>query len=432
MTITLTMPALSPTMEEGTLAAWLVGEGDQIEVGDIIAEIETDKATMEYEAPEAGVLAKILIPAGSENVAVNTGIAVLAAEGDDLASIAASEPAVAQSGETITSEPDPVAPAEPVLVPAAEAVRPRVAASPLARRIAKKSGVDIAAISGSGPNGRIVRRDVEIAISSGLAQETVSSPIPTRIAETATEEITGPYRPGSYEMVELDTMRRTIARRLTESKQTVPHFYLRADVELDALLALREQLNAAAPVTPADDSGNPAYRISVNDMVIKALARALRDVPDANVTWADGNMLRHRVVDVAVAVAIDGGLITPIIRDADTKSLSAISNEMKDLAARARARKLAPEEYQGGSTSVSNLGMFGVSSFDAVINPPHGTILAVGAGTKRPIIRGEEMVAATVMTVTLSVDHRTVDGALGAQLLAAFKRFIENPLALVA
>lgn len=306
----------------------------------------------------------------------------------------------------------------------------RISASPLARRIAQMRGLDLAAIPGSGPNGRIVRRDVEAATAlqpiAAASSPARSALVPSPAAEPADA---GLYRPGSYEVVDLDAMRRTIARRLTESKQTIPHFYLRADVEMDALLVLRGQINAAVP---ARNGADPAYRISVNDMVVKALACALRDVPEANVTWADGRMLRHRAVDVAVAVAIDGGLITPVVRDAETKSLSAISAEMKDLAVRARERKLAPEEYRGGTTSLSNLGMFGVSSFDAVINPPHGTILAVGAAERRAVARGADIGLATMMTVTLSVDHRIVDGAIGARLLAAFKQLVEKPLALLA
>ena len=433
MPTTLTMPALSPSMQEGTLARWLVGEGDEIAAGDVIAEIETDKATMEFEAPRSGVVARILVPAGSGAVAVATAIAVLAENRAEAAAMAAGTAAEAgpasAPGPAVSAASAPAA----VIQPARGA---RVAASPLARRIAAIKGVELAMLSGSGPQGRIVRRDVEAAT---LAATAAPAPVPAPVAPIADAPapaaavepaaVEALYRPGSYDVVKLDAMRRAIARRLTESKRTVPHFYLRADVELDALMALRAQVNAAAPVR---DGGAPAWRISVNDMVIKALASALRDVPDANVTWAGDSILRHRTVDVAVAVAIEGGLITPIIRNAAAKSLSAISGEMKDLAARARARRLAPEEYQGGSTSVSNLGMYGVVSFDAVINPPHGTILAVGAAGRRPFARGDQLAVATAMTVTLSVDHRAVDGALGAELLDAFKRYAENPLMLLA
>ncbi len=430
MPITLTMPALSPTMEEGVLARWLVGEGDRIAPGDVVAEIETDKATMEYEAPAAGVIARIVVPAGTAAVAVNTPIALLALEGEDAAAVAAGGAPAASAAAPNGMAAPAARPVEAVAaeVPAAAPAKPRIAASPLARRLARMHEVDLAALSGSGPRGRVVSRDVEGAVSAAAtppAAVTVSSP-PEPAAAPAGD---GPYRPGSYEFVELDAMRRTIARRLTESKQTVPHFYLRADIEFDAALALREKINAAAP---AGKDSAPAWKISVNDMMIKALACALRDVPEANVTWADGRMRRHRPVDVAVAVALDGGLITPVVRDAEKKTLSAISTEMKDLAARARERKLAPEHYQGGTTSLSNLGMFGISSFDAVIDPPHGTILAVGAAERRFVVRGDDSAIATVMTVTLSVDHRTVDGALGARLIAALKRLVENPLALLA
>lgn len=419
-------------MEEGTLAKWLVKEGDIITLGKVIAEIETDKATMEYEAPETGTLVQLLVPEGSANVAVDAPIALLAVEGEHVTSVAADKVDVPSALAASSVKPGS-APADPaelrgsVSASSAAPTGGRIAASPLARRIAAAQGLDLALISGSGPNGRVVRRDIEEAASiQAAAVSSASSATPAARTGSAVEEL---YQRGRYEVIELDAMRRTIARRLTESKQTVPHFYLRIDAELDSALALRERINAAAPIR---DGGKPAWRISVNDMMIKALACALRDVPEANVTWADGYMLRHKAVDVAVAVAIDGGLITPIIRDAGTKSLSVISTEMKDLAARARERKLAPEEYQGGTTSLSNLGMLGVSSFDAVINPPHGTILATGAAEKRPVVRDDALSIATMVTVTLSVDHRTVDGALGARLLAAFKQLVEQPLVLLA
>lgn len=422
MPIEITMPALSPTMEEGTLASWLVAEGDQVNAGDLIAEIETDKATMEFAAPEGGTVAKLLVAEGSENIAVDTLIALFAADGEDPAGVATvATPSASKSDEEQIEKP-PVT----LVKDSPERVEDtsdetRVKASPLAKRIAADQGVEITGLAGSGPKGRIVRVDVEAAINNAKA-------IPVATATQSNSVDVGPYAEGKFDVVELDTMRRTIARRLTESKQTVPHFYLRADVELDALLALRKQLNDNAPM----DGDTPAFKISVNDLIIKALALALAEVPDANVTWADGKMLRHHSVDVAVAVAIDGGLITPIVREAEKKSISAISSEMKDLAERARSKKLQPEEYQGGTTSVSNLGMFGVSSFDAVINPPQGTILAVGAGQKRPVVRGEELAVATVMTTTLSVDHRLVDGALGADLLAVFKRYVEAPLTILS
>ncbi|WP_171181304.1 pyruvate dehydrogenase complex dihydrolipoamide acetyltransferase [Ruegeria sp. HKCCD8929] len=422
MPIEITMPALSPTMEEGTLASWLVSEGDQVRPGDIIAEIETDKATMEFEAADAGTVARILVLEGTENVAVNTPIAVFAEDGEDAATIEVAERRPTKTSADATGAKNTKTPVLPI-APEGAGTGDRVFASPLAKRIAVENKIDLSRISGTGQKGRIVRVDVEAALSKPFEkppQEKPVAPAPTQVSDL--------YLEGSYEVVELDSMRRTIARRLTEAKQTVPHFYLRRDVELDALLALRAQINATAPVR--DETR--AYKISVNDLMIKALALALAEVPDANVTWADGNVRRHRAVDVAVAVAIDGGLITPIIRNAEAKSVSAISTEMKDLAARARARKLAPDEFQGGTTSVSNLGMFGVSSFDAVINPPQGTILAVGAGERRPLVRADQIEIATVMTVSLSVDHRMVDGALGADLLTTFKRYVEAPLTILS
>jgi len=428
MPITLTLPALSPTMDEGTLARWLVREGETIAAGDIIAEIETEKATMEFESPKAGVLARILVPGGSEGVAVNTPVAVLAAEGEDAATVAAAGAIAAPVQATAVAS---AATSSPGSWTAASVALRRQAASPLARWIARHERLDLAGLSGSGPNGRIIRADVEAALAAASAAAPVATASPTP-AETATPPpaavLADSYSPGSYEEVVLDGMRRTIARRLTESKQTVPHFYLRLDIALDAAIDLRARLNASAPVR---NGVGPIWKISLNDMMIKALAAALRDVPEANVTWTEGRMFRHRPVDVAVAVAIDGGLVTPVIRDAEAKSLSAISNEIKALVARARARKLAPEEYRGGTTSLSNLGMFGISSFDAVINPPHGTILAVGAAERRVVVRGEAMAIATMITVTVSVDHRAIDGALAARLLTAFRSHLENPLALL-
>ncbi|MCB2129033.1 MAG: pyruvate dehydrogenase complex dihydrolipoamide acetyltransferase [Rhodobacteraceae bacterium] len=424
MPIEIKMPALSPTMEEGTIATWLVAEGDEVKPGDVLAEIETDKATMEFEATEEGTLARILVEAGSENVAVNSVIALLAVDGEDAGTIAAVE--TEQAG-TPAGEPIPAAEPETTTERQKTDKQHRTLVSPLARRIAVEKGIDLARVSGSGPRGRIVRIDVEAVALNAVAPEQ-AAPVFVNEASSASASQSDLYAGRSYDVVELNTMRRTIARRLTEAEQTVPHFYLRSDVELDALLALRMQLNDAAPIV----DGEPVYKTSVNDMVIKALALSLAEVPDANVTWGDGNMRRHHSVDVSVAVSIEGGLITPIIRDAQAKSISTISTEMKDLATRARARQLTPEEFQGGTTSVSNLGMFGVSSFDAVINPPQGTILAVGAGERRPVSRGDVIESATVMTVTLSVDHRLVDGALGAELLAVFKRYVEAPLTILS
>jgi len=438
------MPALSPTMEKGNLAKWLKKEGDTIKSGDIIAEIETDKATMEVEAVDEGVLAKIVVPEGTADVAVNEVIGVIAGEGEDAKSISA--PATGGAAPAKAEAPKaeaPAAAASPAPAAAAPAAAPasaggsRAFASPLARRIAKDAGLDLNAIKGSGPHGRIVEKDVEAAKAGGGAKAApaaaaagapAAKPAAAPLASgPSDEQVKKLFEPGSYEEVPHDGMRKTIARRLTEAKQTVPHFYVTVDCELDALLKLRGELNAAAP----EKDGKPAYKLSVNDMVIKALALALRAVPDANVSWTDNTMLKHKHADVGVAVSIPGGLITPIIRDACHKSLSQISNEMKDMAARAKARKLKPEEYQGGTTAVSNLGMFGVKDFAAIVNPPHATILAVGAGEQRVIVKGGQPAVATVMSVTLSTDHRAVDGALGAELLAAFKGYIEKPMAML-
>jgi pyruvate dehydrogenase E2 component (dihydrolipoamide acetyltransferase) len=447
--VNITMPALSPTMEEGTLAKWLVKEGDSVKAGDVVAEIETDKATMEIEAVDEGTVAKLVVPAGTEGVKVNSPIAILASEGEDVETAAAGAvtiPNVAEQAVAVTA----VVALAPRTIPASTAASidpdtqaassggvtaasDRTFVSPLARRLAKEAGLDLAKISGSGPHGRIIKSDIEkaVAVGAGVSRRAAPSSSATIASEDAkgrsddaTLEL---FEPGSYELVPHDGMRKTIARRLTESKQTIPHFYVSVDCELDALLALRAQLNDAAP--RKDD--RPAYKLSVNDMVIKAMALSLRDVPDANVSWTDSNMVKHKHADVGVAVSIPGGLITPIIRHAELKSLSAISNEMKDFGKRAKERKLKPEEYQGGTTSVSNMGMLGVSNFAAVVNPPHATILAVGAGQEHVIVKNKQMVIAQVMTVTLSTDHRAVDGALGAELLGAFKRYIENPMSLL-
>ncbi|WP_180897174.1 pyruvate dehydrogenase complex dihydrolipoamide acetyltransferase [Martelella soudanensis] len=466
MPIKITMPALSPTMEEGNLSKWLVKEGDSVSAGDVIAEIETDKATMEVEAVDEGTVARLVVPAGTEGVAVNALIAVLAEDGEDVAEAAkaaeggaapakaekpkddkpkepAKEEAKAEkssSDETAeeitkggipssdTPVPEPKAPAAP------KADGERIFASPLARRLAKEAGLDLTALSGSGPHGRIVKRDIEKAESEGVGkvaarpeaakEEAAAAPMAKATSEEAVLKL---FEEGSYELVPHDGMRKTIAKRLVESKQTVPHFYVTVDCELDALLALRSQLNKSAPVR--DDK--PAYKLSVNDMIIKAMALSLRDVPTANVSWTESNMVVHKHVDVGVAVSIPGGLITPIVRRAEEKPLSVISNEMKDLGKRARDKKLKPAEYQGGTTAVSNMGMMGVKDFAAVINPPHASILAIGAGEKRAVVKNDELAIATVMSVTLSTDHRCVDGALAAQVLAAFKGYIENPMSML-
>jgi len=440
------MPALSPTMEKGNLTRWLKKEGDAINAGDVIAEIETDKATMEVEAVDEGTLAKILVPEGTEDVPVNQPIAVIAAEGEDVKAAASgapmavtpAAPAPEKKPETKTEAP---APTPPTAAPAPSSSQPagksapqagtnRVFSSPLARRLAKEAGVDIARVQGSGPHGRIIARDIEQARSGTGLKSGAQGAAPVRLPVQAPsdDKIRALFEEGSYELVPHDNVRKVIARRLMEAKLTIPHFYLTVDCNIDRLLAAHAEINDAAP---KDKDGKPAFKLSVNDFVIKALAVALQQVPNANVTWTEGGMLYHKHSDVGVAVAIPGGLITPIVRHAETKSLSTISNEMKDYAARARARKLKPEEYQGGTTAVSNLGMYGVREFAAVINPPHATILAVGAGEERAVARKGKIEAAMMMTCTLSTDHRAVDGALAAELIAAFKRLIENPVMMV-
>ncbi|MCH4546757.1 pyruvate dehydrogenase complex dihydrolipoamide acetyltransferase [Rhizobium sp. WYCCWR 11279] len=449
MPINITMPALSPTMEEGNLSKWLVKEGDKVKSGDVIAEIETDKATMEVEAVDEGTVAKLVVAAGTEGVKVNALIAVLAADGEDVSAAAsgAGSAAPAPKADGAAAPKAEAAPSTPAAAPVTAAAPASVSSdgsrtfsSPLARRLAKEAGIDLSAVAGSGPHGRVVKSDIEAAVAGGGAKaaapaaaasapQASAAPAPAATApKGASEEaVLKLFEPGSYELVPHDGMRKTIARRLVESKQTIPHFYVSVDCELDALLALRAQLNDAAP----RKDNAPAYKLSVNDMVIKAMALALRDVPDANVSWTDSNMVKHKHADVGVAVSIPGGLITPIIRKAEEKTLSTISNEMRDLGKRAKDRKLKPEEYQGGTSSVSNMGMMGVKNFAAVVNPPHATILAVGAGEQRVVVKKGEMAIATVMSVTLSTDHRCVDGALGAELLQAFKGYIENPMGML-
>jgi len=411
MATNILMPALSPTMEKGNLAKWLKKEGDTIKSGDIIAEIETDKATMEVEAVDEGILARILVPEGTNDVAVNEIIGVIAAEGED---VKAAAPAKAEAPKAEAAKAAPVAAAPASApTPAVAASAPassggeRPFASPLARRLAKEAGLDLSKVQGSGPHGRIVEKDIEAAKVGGGAR---SAPASAAAPAAAPKPAAAP-----------------LATAPSDEQVKKPHFYVTVDCELDALLKLRGELNAAAP----EKDGKPAYKLSVNDMVIKALALALKAVPDANVSWTENTMLKHKHADVGVAVSIPGGLITPIIRDACHKSLSQISNEMKDMAARAKNRKLKPEEYQGGTTAVSNLGMFGVKDFAAIVNPPHATILAVGAGEQRAVVKGGQLAVATVMSVTLSTDHRAVDGALGAELLAAFKGYIEKPMAML-
>jgi pyruvate dehydrogenase E2 component (dihydrolipoamide acetyltransferase) len=454
MPIPILMPALSPTMEEGKLAKWLVKEGDKVTSGDVIAEIETDKATMEVEAVDEGTVARILIPEGTEKVAVNAPIAVLLEDGEDASALegagkpapkAAANPAPEQKAapaaqkapETPKAQPAPAAQSQAKATNGAAAPTnghgDRIFASPLARRIAKEKGIELTALQGSGPHGRIVLRDVEKAVVGGVparapaaqarapSQGTAIAPSPI-----PDEQILALYEQGSYELVPHDNMRRTIATRLVQAKSTIPHFYLTVDCELDKLLDARQRLNVRSP-----KDGPNAYRLSVNDFIIKAMGLALMRIPKANATFSERGMLYHKHADIAVAVAIEGGLFTPIVRSVEDKSLAEISIQMKDLADRARKKRLAPHEYQGGATAISNLGMFGMKHFDAVINPPQSSILAVGEGEKRPVVKGDKIEIATIMTATLSCDHRVMDGALGAQLLSAFKGFIEEPITML-
>jgi pyruvate dehydrogenase E2 component (dihydrolipoamide acetyltransferase) len=460
MPINILMPALSPTMEKGNLAKWRKKEGDAIAPGDIIAEIETDKATMDYEAVDAGTLAKIVVPEGTADVPVNQLIAVIAAEGEDVkAAASAAGQGAAPAKAEAKPESKPAGPATveaPKPAPSAQAPSPqpapqqgegtagpgpgpaavhagtRVFASPLARRLAREAGIDIARVLGTGPHSRVVARDVDAA-KSGKVPLKVTAGVPAAatpgpVAAMSDDKVRALFEEGSYEIVPHDNMRKIIAQRLVQAKQTIPHFYLTVTCTIDKLLAAREDINAAAP---KGEGGKPTYKLSVNDFVIKAMAQALVRVPDANVTWTEGGMLKHKHADIGVAVAIPGGLITPVIRKAETKTLTQISAEMKDYAVRARARKLKPHEYQGGSTAISNLGMYGIEEFSAVINPPHATILAVGAGAEMAVVNNGKVEIATQMKITLSTDHRAVDGALGAELISAIKAMIENPVMLV-
>ncbi|MCO5733902.1 pyruvate dehydrogenase complex dihydrolipoamide acetyltransferase [Rhizobium sp. SSA_523] len=468
MPINITMPALSPTMEEGNLAKWLVKEGDTVKSGDVIAEIETDKATMEVEAVDEGIVAKIVVAAGTEAVKVNALIAILAEEGEDVAAAAAGggSAASAPKAETGNKEepkaevqkaepaerqetPDVKAPAKADTAEAASSASgERVFSSPLARRLAKEAGIDLSRLSGSGPKGRVVKSDVDKAVASGSAKPAegkaaspaasagaastgASAPAAPMAKGMADDAVLKLFAEGSYELLPHDGMRKTIAARLTESSQTVPSYFVSMDCELDALLALRAEINKSAPMIKTEKGEVPAYKLSVNDFVIKAMALALRDVPMANASWTSTARVKHKHSDVGVAVAIPDGLITPIIKKAETKTLSIISNEMKDLARRARDKKLKPDEYQGGTTAVSNLGMFGVSNFTSIINPPHASIVSIGAGIEKPVVKGGEIKIATVMTATFAFDHRVIDGALGAELAAAFQRHIQNPMGML-
>ncbi|WP_127105592.1 pyruvate dehydrogenase complex dihydrolipoamide acetyltransferase [Pararhodobacter zhoushanensis] len=435
MPVEILMPALSPTMEEGTLAKWLVKEGDTVTSGMVIAEIETDKATMEFEAVDEGTIGKIVIAEGTEGVKVNSLIAVLLEEGESASDISAPKAEAAPARSEAKPEAKVETKAEAVTAAPAAPVADgkRVFATPLARRIAKDKGLDLTAVTGSGPHGRIVKADVEGATASPkaapaaeAAPAAAAAPAKAAMATGASAEtVMKMFEGRAYEEVKLDGMRKTVAARLTEAKQTIPHFYLRRSVQLDALMAFRAQLNGQLE--------SRGVKLSVNDFIIKACAMALQKVPDANAVWASDRILRLKPSDVAVAVAVDGGLFTPVIKDSHLKSLSALSAEMKDLATRARNRKLAPHEYVGGSFAISNLGMFGIENFDAVINPPHGSILAVGAGLKQPVVKADGTIGvATVMSMTLSVDHRVIDGALGAEFLTAIIENLENPMAMLA
>ncbi len=429
------MPALSPTMEEGTLAKWLVKEGDTVSSGDLLAEIETDKATMEFEAVDEGIVGKILVAEGTEGVKVNSPIAIILAEGESASDIGAtSAPAAAAPAPAAAAAEAPAAAAAaaapaPAATVAADGAR--VFATPLARRIAKDKGLDLSSVKGSGPHGRIIKADVENATAAPKAAAAAPAATAPKAATAAmptgatAEQVMKMYEGREYQEVKLDGMRRTVAARLTEAKQTIPHFYLRRDIQLDALMKFRAQLNKQLEAR--------GVKLSVNDFIIKACALALQTVPAANAAWAGDRIIQLKPSDVAVAVAIEGGLFTPVLKDAEMKSLSALSSEMKDLAARARNKKLAPHEYVGGTFAISNLGMFGIDNFDAVINPPHGAILAVGAGVKKPVVGADgELAVATVMSVTLSVDHRVIDGAVGAELLTAIKDNLENPMVMLA
>lgn len=441
MPIELKMPALSPTMEEGTLAKWLVKEGDEVKSGDILAEIETDKATMEFEAVDEGKIAKILVAEGTDGVKVGAPIAIMAGEGESVDASAAPKadaPAPAapkaapepKADATPKSAPLPQAPVETPAAPPQPAASPRaegdrIKASPLARRLAQAQNIDLSTLQGTGPGGRIVRADIDAAVGKAPAAAPAGASVAAAPALGTHAVLPGPIEQAiPHETIKLSNVRKTIARRLTESKQQIPHIYLTVDIQLDALLKLRTELNAGLE--------SRGVKLSVNDFMIKALAQALIEVPECNVSFAGDQMLKYSRADISVAVSVPAGLITPIIVGADTKSISAISTEMKDLAARARDSKLQPQEYQGGTASLSNMGMYGIKNFEAVINPPQGMIMAIGAGEKRPYVINDSLQIATVMSATGSFDHRAIDGADGAKLMQAFKRLVENPLGMLA
>ncbi|TRC88009.1 pyruvate dehydrogenase complex dihydrolipoamide acetyltransferase [Mesorhizobium sp. WSM4310] len=449
------LPKVDMDMATGQISRWFAEEGARVKKGDVLFEIETDKAAMEIDAPASGVLRDVT---GKEGIDIPVGAPVAwiyadnEAYGADVTAAKQDKGPISPPVEEMSAKPTEGTPptshsvTPPSALPGISPTRGEIGqspsgarATPLARRLAREAGLALASIIGTGPYGRVVKADVDAAIAGGGAKTAPAAKAPAGAPAAAApavkamsdDQVLKLFEPGSYELVPHDNMRKTIARRLVEAKSTIPHFYLTLDCELDALLALRTQINAAAPMKKTEKGDVPAYKLSVNDMVIKAMAMALKAVPDANASWTESAMVKHKHADVGVAVSIPGGLITPIIRHADEKTLSTISNEMKDLASRARSRKLKPEEYQGGTTAVSNLGMFGIKDFAAVINPPHATILAVGAGEERAVVKNGEIKIATVMSVTLSTDHRAVDGALGAELLVAFKRLIENPMGML-
>ena len=424
MSVNILMPALSPTMEEGTLAKWFVKEGDRIQSGDLIAEIETDKATMEFEAVDEGIIGKLLVSEGSEGVKVNSPIAVILDDGEELKMSETVDLAVKTEqtkSEVATKE---VAEIQKPSMNVVQTSSTRVFATPLARRLAREKGIDLRGVSGSGPHGRIVKSDIlDLNVSDvDTNQENLANPVlTTNVQQVSGSSITNLYADREYKEIPLNSMRKTVAARLTEAKQNIPHFYLRKEITIDELLQVRSRMNAHL--------AEKNKKLSINDFIIKSCALALQSVPTANAIWAEDKILQLKPSDIAVAVSVEDGLFTPVIRDADTKSLANISKEMKELAERARARKLMPNEYQGGSFSISNLGMFGIDNFDAVINPPHGAILAVGRGLKKPLINNDDSISvANLMSLTLSVDHRVIDGALGAELLQSITKYLEDPV----
>ncbi len=424
MSVNILMPALSPTMEEGTLAKWLVKEGDKIQSGDLIAEIETDKATMEFEAVDEGIIGKILVSEGSEGIKVNSPIAIILDDGEELKVSETADLVMDSEHTKLEIAKEQVVENKKPAMNAVQNSNARIFATPLAKRLAREKGVDLGSISGSGPHGRIVKTDILDANFSSVDtnQVTLANPVSrTNVQQTSGSSITNLYADREFKEIPLNSMRKTVASRLTEAKQNVPHFYLRKEAKIDELLQVRARLNAHLA-----EKNN---KLSINDFIIKSCALALQSVPTANAIWAEDKILQLKPSDIAVAVSVEDGLFTPIIRDADTKSLSNISKEMKDLAEKARSKKLMPTEYQGGSFSISNLGMFGVDNFDAVINPPHGAILAVGRGLQKPIVNEDETISvANLMSLTLSVDHRVIDGALGAKLLQSIAKYLEDPV----